>query len=108
MASTIPRTSPPCGGARGGRARQAGPDSRSRDGGRVNQRNAPLDLPPEEFRRLGHDLVDRMADLLGTMRERPLTPGETPAQVRALLGRAPLPEQGTAAGALLDEITPLL
>ena len=71
-------------------------------------RAAPLDLAPEEFRRLGHELVDRMAALLAGMRERPVTLGETPAEVRALLGRAALPERGTAAAALLEEIVPLL
>jgi glutamate/tyrosine decarboxylase-like PLP-dependent enzyme len=72
------------------------------------ERVTPLELPPDEFRRLGHDLVDRIADFLGTLRGRPLTPGETPAEIRALLGRKPLPARGTAPAALLAETTPLL
>jgi glutamate/tyrosine decarboxylase-like PLP-dependent enzyme len=72
------------------------------------ERVTPLEVAPDEFRRLGHDLVDRIAEFLGTLRDRPLTPGETPAEVRALLGRNSLPAKGTAAAALLAETTPLL
>ncbi len=71
-------------------------------------RSSPLDVTPDEFRRLGHGLVDRIADLLGAISEGPVTRGETPAEVRALLGRAPLPERGTAPGVLLEEATRLL
>ena len=74
----------------------------------MTQRAMPLEIPPAEFRRLGHDLVDRISDLLGTAGERPLTPGETPAEVRALLGRAPLPQRGAEPAALLEEATRLL
>jgi glutamate/tyrosine decarboxylase-like PLP-dependent enzyme len=74
----------------------------------VAERVTPLELPPDEFRRLGHDLVDRIADFLGSLRERPLTSGETPAEIRALLGRAPLPRTGTTAAALLPDTARLL
>jgi glutamate/tyrosine decarboxylase-like PLP-dependent enzyme len=74
----------------------------------LDHRVTPLEILPEEFRRLGHNLVDRMADLFGTIRQRPLTPGETPAEVRALLGRASLPERGTDAASLLEETSRLL
>jgi glutamate/tyrosine decarboxylase-like PLP-dependent enzyme len=65
-------------------------------------------MSPQEFRRLGHDLVDRLAELLAGIRDRPVTRGETPAQVRALLGRAPLPAAGAPPAALLGETIPLL
>ena len=63
----------------------------------VPERVSPLELAPTEFRRLGHDLVNQIADFLESLRHRPLTSGETPAEIRALLGRAPLPDGGTAA-----------
>src|SRR5689334_2774827 len=69
----------------------------------VPERVSPLELAPTEFRRLGHELVDQIAEFLESLRHRPLTSGETPAEIRALLGRAPLPEGGTAADALLPD-----
>lgn len=74
----------------------------------MEQRAAALEMTPEEFRRLGHDLVDRLAQLLAGIRERPITRGETPAQVRALLGKAPLPQLGTSPAALLEQTLPLV
>ena len=72
------------------------------------ERVVPLDLPPDEFRRLGHELVDQLAEFFQTIRERPLTSGETPAEIRDLLGRGSLPDAGTPASALLPETTRLL
>jgi len=74
----------------------------------VPERVVPLDLPPDEFRRLGHELVDQLAEFFQTIRERPLTSGETPAEIRDLLGRGSLPDAGTPASALLPETTRLL
>jgi aromatic-L-amino-acid decarboxylase len=72
------------------------------------QRLVPLDLPPDEFRRLGHELVDRVAEFFGSIHDRPLTSGETPAEIRDLLGRGPLPAGGTPAASLLPDTTRLL
>jgi glutamate/tyrosine decarboxylase-like PLP-dependent enzyme len=74
----------------------------------MHQRLSPLDLPPDQFRRLGHDLVDRLADFLAGWRERAITPGETPARVREWLGQASLPAQGTDPRQVLEEVTALL
>ncbi len=74
----------------------------------MSERVVPLEMAPDAFRQCGHELVDRIADLLASIRSRPLTPGETPAQVRALLGRRPLPRSGSDAATLLDEATHLL
>ena len=72
------------------------------------ERVTPLHMAPDEFRRLGHDLVDRIAEFLGGIRDRPLTTGETPAEIRRLLGRAGLPATGAAPGTLLPDATRLL
>lgn len=74
----------------------------------MEQRKAILDMEPDQFRRMGHELVDRIADFLGSIRQAKLTPGETPAQVRALMSRSGLPNQGADPEAVLREVTELL
>lgn len=72
-------------------------------------RRAPIALDPDQFRELGHDLVDRIADFLRSLPERPVTRGEAPEKVRDLIGEdAPLPEEGTDPGPLLAEVAGLL
>lgn len=71
-------------------------------------REAALALSAERFRALGHALVDRIAATWSELPARPLGGDETPAAVRARLGGAGLPEQGSDAGALLDEAAALL
>ena len=75
----------------------------------MDSRQTPLDLDPESFARAGHRMVDRIADLLRTLRQRPVAPGESPEEIRALLDASrPLPEHGADAEALLDHATELL
>ena len=61
------------------------------------------------FRALGHDLVDRLADLLASIPQRPVTRDQSPSAVRSALELdGPLPETGTSAATLLAEIAPRL
>ncbi|MBN9660451.1 MAG: aspartate aminotransferase family protein [Acidobacteria bacterium] len=72
-------------------------------------RSAPLEMTEDQFRSLGHDLVDRIAGFLASVRERPVTPAEAPDAVRtALRATQPLPEQGAPAGDLLQNAAELL
>jgi aromatic-L-amino-acid decarboxylase len=72
-------------------------------------RSAPLEMTEEQFRSLGYDLVDRIAGFLASIRTRPVTPAESPEEVRAALASTrPLPEEGTNPGALLQEAAGLL
>jgi len=72
------------------------------------RRDAPLELSPQEFRRAGHALVDRIAAFLASIRKRPVTPGEDAETVRAALGAAPLPARGSAPGPLLERAAALV
>ena len=67
-----------------------------------------LDMPADEFRRVGHALIDEIAAFYDSLRERPLTRSSIPADIRALLGADELPQEGAAAGELLRDIAPLL
>lgn len=75
---------------------------------RRTTRNAPLEIDPDEFRRLGHEVVDALAEFLRSLPDRPVAPGEKAAEVRAALGGDGLPETGKAPGELLEEAARLL
>jgi glutamate/tyrosine decarboxylase-like PLP-dependent enzyme len=66
-------------------------------------------MAPDEFRRLGHALVDDVAAFLASLPERPVATGESPGTIRSLLDAdRPLPEAGTEAAELLRSATDLL
>jgi glutamate/tyrosine decarboxylase-like PLP-dependent enzyme len=73
------------------------------------ERSSALELTPEEFRKIGHRLVDRMSDFLSDLRALPVTPAETPAQIReAIDGAAVLPELAADPSALIERAADLL
>jgi aromatic-L-amino-acid/L-tryptophan decarboxylase len=74
----------------------------------TDPRTAPLEMTSDQFRALGHTLIDQIADFLASLPDRPVTPGETPAQVRALLGDQRLANQPTSPDQMLNEVATLL
>jgi aromatic-L-amino-acid decarboxylase len=71
-------------------------------------RHAPPELSPADFRRLGHQLVDDLANFLEGLPARAVSPGLTPTDARQLIETRPLPQTGADPGALLDEATRLV
>src|SRR5215212_5170802 len=72
-------------------------------------RDAPLAMDSEEFRRLGHALVDSLAGFLASIPGRPVATGESPGVIRALIdAERPLPATGARAEALLQSASELL
>jgi aromatic-L-amino-acid/L-tryptophan decarboxylase len=71
-------------------------------------RESPLELGGDEFRAIGHALIDRLAAFLDTMPHGPVTRDATPASLRTLLGPAHLPDQGEPADRLVAEAADLL
>lgn len=72
-------------------------------------RRAPVDMTPDEFRALGHELVERLAQHLSSVAGRRVMPAEGPAEIRrALNAEAPLPETGGDAASLLRHTTEML
>jgi glutamate/tyrosine decarboxylase-like PLP-dependent enzyme len=66
-------------------------------------RDSPLDIPPERFRQIGHQLIDQIAALLESVSDRPVTRDESPSAVRDALGlNGPLPQEGEDPAVLLD------
>lgn len=71
-------------------------------------REAPLEIHGDEFRRLGHQLVDDIAGFLDGLPRRPVTRGESPQEIRKLLGLDTLPQSGSPPDVLLDQTAKLL
>jgi glutamate/tyrosine decarboxylase-like PLP-dependent enzyme len=72
-------------------------------------RYAPLEMDAVEFREAGHQLVDRIANFLASLANRPVNPAESPVAVREILGSdRPLPQEGTDTSILLNRAADLL
>jgi glutamate/tyrosine decarboxylase-like PLP-dependent enzyme len=71
-------------------------------------RSSPLDLTPEQFRVLGHDLIDQMADLLREIPAGPVTQGAKLSDVREALQSRGVPREGSDPRTLLNETVSLL
>jgi glutamate/tyrosine decarboxylase-like PLP-dependent enzyme len=75
----------------------------------LQNRSAPIEMAPEDFRALGHQLVDSMADWLVTMPHGLVTRGESVAEIRrALKSERGLPGAGEGAAQVLREAANLL
>ena len=74
----------------------------------TENRVSPIEINKEEFQKLGYGLVDKIAQFLDTIGERPVTTAESPTQLLAALGDNPLPEKGQPAEALLAKASELL
>ncbi|MFN8490688.1 MAG: aminotransferase class V-fold PLP-dependent enzyme [Caldilineaceae bacterium] len=74
----------------------------------LRYREAPLAMRSDSFRKLGHQLVDEIAEFLAGLPQRPVTVDESPKAIRHLLGPDHLPERGASASGLLAETTDLI
>jgi glutamate/tyrosine decarboxylase-like PLP-dependent enzyme len=74
----------------------------------LRNREAPLEIHSDEFRKLGRQLVDQIAEFLDGLPQRPVTTEESPQAIRKLLGTDILPERGSPANDLFDEVADLL
>ncbi len=72
------------------------------------KRNVPIEIPPEDFRVIGHQLVDNIADFLASLPSKRVNPGESPGEVREIIGNTTLPMHGIHPKQLLDETAKLL
>src|ERR1035437_2051105 len=72
-------------------------------------RSSHLAISSQEFRALGAQLIDRIANVLDSFPERPVTRGESPSDIRqALDADRALPQQGADPAQLLNRAADLL
>jgi glutamate/tyrosine decarboxylase-like PLP-dependent enzyme len=64
---------------------------------------SPFELPAEDFRRLGHRLVDRLADYFETIGDIPTAAAYDVAEVRRAVGERGLPEDPEDPATILDQ-----
>lgn len=74
----------------------------------MDNRKTPIDISKEDFLKIGHQLIEDVADFLDTIEERPVTKGESPEQLQQLLNNNSLADGGTDPSALLAKTTELL
>jgi aromatic-L-amino-acid/L-tryptophan decarboxylase len=72
------------------------------------ERSIPVKMSKDEFKKVGHYLIDSIADFFDNIESRPVTTGETGTQLRSILGTGSLPENGISAEMIMKRSTELL
>jgi aromatic-L-amino-acid decarboxylase len=73
-----------------------------------NNRQAPIEISKDDFKKIGYQLIDLIAGFISTIDQRPVTTGETAEQLQLLLGSSGMPEEGKTAKEILDKAAGLL
>lgn len=74
----------------------------------INQRDAPLNIDADTFRKNGHLLIEQIANFLESLPKKQVTTGEQPKEIRSFLGNDPLPMEGTSLEGVFRNATQLL
>ncbi len=73
-----------------------------------SSRRTPLEVSKDEFRKVGHKLIDTIGQFNATICDKKVTVGVKPDQVRSLIGKRSLPEDGTEVSELMEHTSELL
>lgn len=74
----------------------------------IENRDNSIEINKEEFRKIGHKLIDDISDFISNIDKKPVTFNERPSQLQSILGNTSLPENGTPATELIPMVTDLL
>ena len=74
----------------------------------TDSRDIPIEMDKNEFKKIGHQLIDSIAEFFDTIANRPVTTGETPKQLQSILGNNSLPEAGSPPSEIFENATTLL
>ncbi len=71
-------------------------------------RKSPLEISKEEFRKIGYQLIDSVSEFLDSIDKTRVTTGETPEQLKNVIGTLSIPEDGVSPQEILTRATDLL
>ncbi|MDZ7716478.1 MAG: aminotransferase class V-fold PLP-dependent enzyme [Balneolaceae bacterium] len=74
----------------------------------IENRDNSIEINKEEFRKIGHQLIDDISDFISSIDKKPVTVNESPSQLQSILGNTSLPENGIPATELIPRVTDLL
>ena len=74
----------------------------------TNKRENSIDINKTEFKKIGYELIDTIADFFDLISENPVTTTKSPKELQKALGERSLPENGTSADKLLSSTAKLL
>jgi len=66
------------------------------------ERKAPVEMQGAEFRRIGYQLIDQIADFIDNISGKPVTTNTSPVQLSGIIGLEPLPEYGKTASEIVN------
>ena len=74
----------------------------------ADNRESPIEITKDEFKRIGYRLKETIAHFVDTIDEKTVTTGETPKQIQNILGNTSLPDNGTSVSELFSKTSELL
>ncbi|MGB5264121.1 MAG: aminotransferase class V-fold PLP-dependent enzyme [Lutimonas sp.] len=74
----------------------------------MEDRDNPIEIGKEEFKRIGYQLVDEISGFLDSIHEKKVTTAKSPKELQTILGVNPLPTEGASAEDLMVKATELL
>jgi glutamate/tyrosine decarboxylase-like PLP-dependent enzyme len=74
----------------------------------INNRETPIEINAAEFKKIGYRLIDTISNFIENIREKKVTPGESPKQLQKILGTSSFPEYGSSAEEIMLKVSDLL
>ncbi len=73
-----------------------------------SKRETPIEIKKVDFKKIGYELIDTIADFFDTIEEYPVTRGQSPLELQKAIGNSGLPEQGLSAEKIVSRTSDLL
>ncbi|MEP7253654.1 MAG: pyridoxal-dependent decarboxylase, partial [Ginsengibacter sp.] len=75
---------------------------------KADTRTSPVEMDKSQFKKIGYSLIDQIADFIEGIKQRPVTPAESPAQLQKLVATASLPDDSVPLEELFSRTTELV